>query len=209
MPAAVRRYPLQEGEAEDRSMQTWWRDLRMLAATALLVPVIAAADGADELALTIEQNLAGIGFRIDVRPSQAAQDLEAQGRQLELLATEAPDHPALPKLEKTYQTLQTDLANALAGAASSAARGQGAGQVPAAPEGFDAGMDQVQTLQDRAEAELFSGHPEQASGWLKQAEAQIAALESRYGSEIPPGHVPLLVAKEKLAALKDQLADSQ
>jgi hypothetical protein len=189
-------------------MQTWWRDLRMLAVMAMLVPVVAAADGADELALTIEQNLAGIAFRIDLRPYQAGRDLEEQGRQIELLATEAPGHPALPKLEERYQALETELAEALDRAASDAASGRAAGQLPAPPEGFDAGMEEVQALQERAEAELYGGDPEQAGGWLEQAEAQIAALESRYGGEIPPGHVPLLVAKEKLAALKDQLADS-
>jgi hypothetical protein len=32
-------------------------------------------------------------------------------------------------------------------------------------------------------------------------------LERRFGDELPAGHVPLLVTKEKIAALKDQLAD--
>ena len=34
-------------------------------------------------------------------------------------------------------------------------------------------------------------------------------LERRYGDELPPGNVPLLVAKEKIAALKDQLAEAK
>jgi hypothetical protein len=33
-------------------------------------------------------------------------------------------------------------------------------------------------------------------------------LERRYGDELPAGHVPLLVTKEKIAALKDQLAEA-
>jgi hypothetical protein len=177
--------------------------LRTLAAAAMLWPALALGDGADDLALTIEQNLAGIAFRLDMRPAQAAQDLEAQGRQLELLATEAPDHPALPELERTYQTLQADLAAALAGAANDEAT-----TTTTPPADFDAGMEEVETLQARAEAEFVGGDPEQASGYLEQAEAQLAALESRFESKIPPGHVPLLVAKEKLAALKDQLAAS-
>jgi hypothetical protein len=174
--------------------------LRTLAAALVLWPAVVLAEGADDLALTIEQNLAGIAFRLDLRPEQAAHDLEAQGRQLELLATEAPDHPALPDLEQTYATLQADLAAALAG---------GAGAIPTAPEAFDAGMEDVEALQARAEAEFVGGHPDQASGYLQQAQAQLDTLEQRYASEIPAGHVPLLVAKEKLAALKDQLADSQ
>ncbi len=190
-------------------MHIGWRDLQLLVATVMLAPAIAVAQGADDLALTIEQNLAGIAFRIETRPSQAAHDLEAQKRQLELLAKEAPDHPSLPQLEQTYQTLQDDLATALAGAASGAASGEGAGQTPTPPEAFVAGMEEVETLQARAEDELFGGHPERANSYLQQAESQIAALENRYGPKIPRGHVPLLVAKEKLAALKDQLADSR
>ena len=57
--------------------------LRLLAiATATLLPVMAFGQGADELASTIEQSLEGIEFRLDIRPQQAASDLEAQGRQL-------------------------------------------------------------------------------------------------------------------------------
>jgi hypothetical protein len=37
----------------------------------------------------------------------------------------------------------------------------------------------------------------------------MAGLEQRYGAELPPGHVPLLVAKEKIAALKDQLTEAK
>ena len=186
-------------------MRTGWRDLRMLAAALTLVPLLAAANGADELALTIEQNLASIAFRLDLRPYQAGQDLEEQGRQLELLAKEAPDHAALPDLEQRYQALQTDVADALARAAS----GGGAAQVPGPPPGFVDGLEEVETLQRQAEAELFGGDPDRALGYLEQSEAQIAALESRYRNEIPAGHVPLLVAKEKAAALKDQLADTE
>lgn len=41
---------------------------------------------------------------------------------------------------------------------------------------------------------------------LATAETQMAELERRYGDELPPGHAPLIVTKEKIAALKDQLA---
>jgi hypothetical protein len=190
-------------------MQTWWRDLRMLAATALLVPVIAAADGADELALTIEQNLAGIGFRIDVRPSQAAQDLEAQGRQLELLEQQAPEHPALPELKQKFSELQDGLASALASAAGDAASGGGVAQVPTAPAAFTSGMKEVDLLQRQAETEFLRGATDSAADYLQQAEAHMAELEQRYGEDLPPGHVPLLVTKEKIAALKDQLAQAK
>ena len=186
-------------------MWTGWRDLRMLAAAVMVVPLIAAANGADELALTIEQNLAGIAFRLDLRPYQAEQDLEEQGRQLELLAKEAPDHEALPGLEERYRALQAELADALA----VAARGEAAAQVPGPPEGFVTGLEEVEALQARAEAEMYGGDPGQARSYIEQSEAEIAALENRYRREIPPAHVPLLVAKEKAAALRDQLADTE
>ena len=186
-------------------MQTRWRDPRMLVAAVMLVPLLAAANGADELALTIEQNLASIEFRLDLRPYQAGQDLEEQGRQLELLAKEAPDHAALRGLEERYQTLQANLADALA-RAPRAARPPPRCRAP--PAGFVEGLEEVAALQRQAEAEMYGGDPNKALSYLEQSEAQIAALESRYRSEIPPGHVPLLVAKEKAAALKDQLADS-
>jgi hypothetical protein len=184
-------------------MLSGWRDLRVRLAAVMLVPLLAAADGADELALTIEQNLASIAFRLDLRPYQAGQDLEEQGRQIELLAKEAPDHVALPGLEQRYEALQGEVADALARASS----GESSTQVPGPPADFTTGLEEVEALQRQAEAELFGGDPEQARSYIEQSEAQIVLLESRFGSEIPPGHVPLLVAKEKAAALKDQLSD--
>ena len=174
-------------------------------ATATLLPLIAFGQGADELASTIEQSLEGIGFRLDIRPQQAANDLQAQGRQLELLEQQAPDHPALPELKAKFAELQDGLASALADAAGDAAAG-GGDQPLTAPAGFNSGMEHVGELHRQAEAEFLRGETEQAADYLEQAEAQMAELEQRYGDDLPPGHVPLLVAKEKIAALKDQLA---
>lgn len=190
--------------------QPSWQGVRLhlLAAAAVaLLPAVAIAQGADELALTIEQALSGIEFRIDVRPQQAAADLKAQGRQLELLETEAPDHPALPELKRRFSELQEALAAGLAAAASPTARSSDGSQVPSAPEAFTVGMEEVEALHRQAEAEFLRGKTEEAEGYLKQAETQMSDLERRYGDELPPGHVPLLVTKEKIAALKDQLAD--
>jgi hypothetical protein len=187
-----------------------WQDVRLrlvTSAAAALLPVVAIAQGADELALTIEQALFGIEFRIDVRPQQAAADLEAQAHQLELLETEAPNHPALPELKQKFSELQDSLAAGLAAAASPTGSSGGAAQVPTAPEAFTTGMEEVDQLHRQAEAEFLRGKTAEAAGYLKQAEAQMVALERRYGDELPQGHVPLLVTKEKIAALKDQLAD--
>jgi hypothetical protein len=180
----------------------------LIAGAAALLPVVAIAQGADELALTIDQALSGIEFRIDLRPQQAAADLEAQARQLELLETEAPGHPALPELKQRFGALQDSLAAGLAEAAKGADSGALA-PVPSAPEAFTAGMEQVDALQRQADAELLRGNTAGATDYLGQAEARMNALERRYGAELPPGHVPLLVAKEKIAALKDQLADAK
>jgi hypothetical protein len=184
--------------------------LRILAmATAALLPVVALGQGADELASMIEQSLQGIEFRIDIRPEQAATDLQAQGRQLQLLEQQAPDHPALPKLKQKFSALQDGVASALAGAAGDAAGGEDAALVPTAPAAFTSGMEQVDQLQRQAEAEFLRGKTDEAANYLQQAEAEMAGLEQRYGAELPPGHVPLLVAKEKIAALKDQLAEAK
>lgn len=183
--------------------------LRFLAVvTALLLPAVALGQGADALASTIEQSLEGIAFRLDIRPQQAAADLEAQGRQLGLLEQQAPDHPALPGLKAKFSELQDELAVALADAAGDAAAGTGAAQVPTVPAAFTTGMEQVDNLQSQAEAEFLRGKTEAAAAYLQQAEAQMAKLEQRYGDALPPGHVPLLVTKEKIAALKDQIADA-
>jgi hypothetical protein len=176
---------------------------------ATLLPVIALGQGADELASTIEQSLEGIEFRLDIRPQQAASDLEAQGRQLELLEQQAPDHPALPELKEKFGELQDGLASALASAAGDAASGAGgAAQVPTAPAAFTTGMEQVDQLHRQAEAEFLRGETDAAADDLQKAEAQMAELEQRYGDDLPAGHVPLLVTKEKIAALKDQLAET-
>ena len=177
-------------------------------AMATLLPVIAFGQGADELASTIRQSLQGIEFRLDVRPQQAASDLEAQARQLQLLEQQAPEHPALPELKEKFSELQDGLAAALAAAAGAAGAGAGAAQVPTAPAAFTAGMEQVEQLQRQAEAEFLRGETRAAADYLAQAETQMVQLEQRYGADLPPGHVPLLVTKEKIAALKDQLADA-
>jgi hypothetical protein len=78
-----------------------------------------------------------------------------------------------------------------------------------APEAFTTGMEQVDQLQRQADAEFLRGKTDEAANYLKQAEAEMTGLEQRYGAELPPGHVPLLVAKEKIAALKDQLAEAK
>jgi hypothetical protein len=176
-----------------------------LIAAAALWPGIAFGQGADELASMIEQSLAGIEFRLDVRPYQASQDLEAEGRRLELLEKEAPRHPALPALKRKYAQLQAGIA----AAAKNAANGVGAAAVPVPPAAFTEGLQQVDALQKQAESALLLEQTAEAEGYLREAERQMTGLEQRYRGAIPEGHAPLIVAEEKLAALKEQIADAK
>jgi hypothetical protein len=185
----------------------WWG--LWAAGPLMLAAVAAVGQGADELASTIEQSLDGIEFRIELRPGQAAEDLEEQQRRVELLEQQAPEHPALPEIKQKMAALQDELAASLVGAAEDAATGEGMATIPSAPEGLETGLEQVDELQSRAEAELLSGRPAEAAGYLEQAEAQMAGLEARFAGEIPQGHVPLIVAKERLATLKDQVEDAK
>jgi len=174
-----------------------------LVAAAALWPAVAFGQGADELASMIEQSLAGIEFRLDLRPYRASQDLEAEGRRLELLEKEAPAHPALPALKRKYAELEAAVA------AKKTANGGGAAAVPAPPPGFTEGLEQVNALQKQAESALLLGQPAEAEDYLAKAERQMASLEQRYRGAIPEGHAPLIVAEEKLAALKEQVAEAK
>jgi hypothetical protein len=173
-----------------------------------MLPAAALAQGADELASMTQQSLDGIEYRIDLRPKLAAQDLHEQQRRLELLEQQAPGHPDLPALREKFAGLQEQVANSLTAAAGDVATGVGASQVPTAPEGFDEGLEQVGTLHKQAESAFLIGDNGEAADILAEAEQQMAALEQRYGGDIPKGHATLIVTKEKLAALKDQLAES-
>jgi septation ring formation regulator EzrA len=192
-----------------RDRRRGWCARWRIALIAALLPAAALAQGADELASMIQQSLDGIEYRIDLRPKQAAQDLQEQQRRLELLEQEEPNHPDLPALRKKFAALQDDVAASLANAAGDAASGAGASQIPTAPEGFTKGLEQVGALQKQAESAFLIGNTAEAADYLERAESQMVALEQRYGGEIPKGHATLLVTQEKIAALKDQLAEAK
>jgi len=179
---------------------------RVWLAMAALLPAAALAQGADELASTIAQSLSGIEYRLDLRPQLAAQDLQEQQRRIELLEQQAPEHPELPALKEKFAALQEGIAASLAEAADDAATGSGATQIPTAPEAFDDGLQEVGQLQKQAETALLMGQTAEALDYLEQAEVQMTSLEERYSEQIPKGHATLIVTKEKIAALRDQLA---
>jgi septation ring formation regulator EzrA len=174
-----------------------------------LLPFAALAQGADELASMIEQSLSGIEYRIDLRPKLAAQDLREQQRRLELLEQQAPDNPALPALKQKFAALQAEIAANLADAPQDPATGGVAAEIPSPPEAFTSGLEEVDALQKQAEEHFLMGDNLEAAEFLEQAEGEIAALEQRYGDQIPKGHATLIVTKEKLAALRDQLAQAK
>jgi septation ring formation regulator EzrA len=200
---------LEEEEAMARDRRNRWCARWRIALIAAFLPAAALAQGADELASMIRQSLDGIEYRIDLRPKQAAQDLQEQQRRLELLEQEAPNHPDLPALREKFQALQDGVAASLADAAGDVATGGGAAQIPTAPEGFTRGLEEVEVLQKQAESAFLIGNNAEAAEYLEQAESQMVALQKQYGDEIPKGHATLLVTQEKLAALKDQLAEAK
>jgi hypothetical protein len=187
----------------------WRARWRIWLVAATFLPAVAIAQGADELASMIRQSLDDIEYRVDLRPEQAAEDLEEQQRRLELLEQQAPNHRDLPALQDKVRALQEGVATSLATAAKDAASGSGAALIPTAPEAFTEGLEEVGALQKQAESAFLMGETADAVEYLAQAEGQMAALEKRYGGEIPKGHATLIVTKEKLAALKDQIADTK
>jgi hypothetical protein len=184
----------------------WCARWRVWLVGAMFLPAVAIAQGADELASMIRQSLDGIEYRLDVRPEQAAQDLQEQQRRLQLLEQQAPEHRDLPALQDKVRALQEGVAESLATAAKDAASGDSAAQIPTAPEAFTEGLEEVGALQKQAESAFLMGQTAEAADYLAQADGQMAELEKRYGGEIPKGHASLIVTKEKIAALKDQLA---
>lgn len=183
----------------------WWGLL--MAGPLMIAAATALGQGADELASTIEQTLESIEFRIELRPEQAAQDLREQQRRIDLLEQQAPEHQALPEIKRRMAALEADLAASQGGVAEEEPE-TGTATVATAPEDFESGLQEVDQLQSQAETELLNGRPEEAAAYLEQAETQMAELETRFAGEIPRGHVPLIVAKERLATLKDQLGDN-
>ena len=185
------------------------RALALAVAAAALAATPASAQGPDSLAQTIDQNLSGIEFRIDLTPERTVRDVREQGRQLRLLESQAPDHPQIPELRQRIERLEAQLTEKLgddpARAASEAMTGTGttAAEVPGE---VAARLEEVDRELTEAESGLLQNAPDAAAERLARAEETLAALERDHAGQIPTGHVPLIVAKERLATLKDQLA---
>lgn len=179
-------------------------DLTQLVVTllvALPLAFSAVAQSPDELAQLIQRDIEDIAVQIQVAPTGAAQELERQKGQIEALRNEAPDHPLLPSLERRIEELDAEIVAALE------AQPEGAEQfVPLhAPAEVRRQLRQVETLQTRADREMMRGAMDNAVDYLREADGLIEAIEEEYGDRIPPGYATLIVAKERAAALHEQL----
>jgi hypothetical protein len=189
------------------------RALASAVVAAALTAAPASARGPDSLAQTIDQNLSGIEFRIDVTPERTVRDVREQGRQLRLLESQAPDHPMIPELRRRIERLEAQLTEKLgddpARAASEAMTGPGATTAAAVPGDVAARIEEVERELAEAEAGLLQNAPEAAAERLTRAEETLADIERDHAGQIPTGHVPLIVAKERIATLRDQISPSR
>jgi hypothetical protein len=191
-------------------MMRWQDGAKLVFALMLAVPFSATALGqsADEAAQVIQRNLEHVELQIRVAPTAAEEDLERQKRELDSLRGDAPDHPLLPSLEQRIGELEDEIAAALA---QQPGTGEETEQfVPLhAPAEVRCELREVETLQTRADREMMRGAEDSAAEYLSEAERLIEAIEAEYGERIPPGYSALIVAKERSAALQDQLGHAQ
>ena len=188
-----------------------WQDGTQLVFTlivAVSLAFTAVGQSPDEVAQLVQRSIEDIELQIRVAPTAAQEDLERQKRQLDTLRSEAPDHPLLPSLEQRIDELDDEIAAALEQQPETAEETEQF--VPLhAPAEARRQLRDVETLQTRADREMMRGASDSAASYLSEAESLIEAIEDEYGDRIPPGYAALIVAKERLAALQDQLGRAQ
>ena len=176
----------------------------------MAVPLVSTALGQtpDETAQVIQRSIEDIEVQIRVAPTAAQEDLERQKEHLDSLRTEAPEHPLLPSLERRVDELDAEITAALE--QQPEADGQTEQFVPLhVPAEVRRELRDVEILQTRADREMMRGASDSAADLLGEAESLIEMIEDEYGDRIPPGYAALIVAKERLAALRDQLGRAQ
>lgn len=175
---------------------------------ATLIALTALAQSAAELVPLIQQSIEDIQLEMRVDPAGAESNIAVQRERIEAVRSEAPDHPLLSSLERRIDELDEEVA----------ALRQQQSESPVTEEQFvplsvpaDVRMQlrDVEQLQTRGDREMLRGDTESAIAYLDEAESLIASIEEEYGEQIPPGYAALIVAKERLAALRDQLARYQ
>lgn len=171
------------------------------------------AEPGDELALAIEQSLDNVEFQATVAPESAARDLAEQRRRLENLKMESPDHPMLSRLTERIEAIEAEVAAALGEDEEAIEAGdvERSGLMLAIdpPPEVTFRMREIETLQTRADREMMAGQHESAARYLDEASSAIDDIEEQYGDQIPRGYAALIIAKERLDALRDQIADTE
>ena len=176
-------------------------------------PFQLAQAGPDQLAQTIDQNLAGIEFRAEFAPQRTVHELNEQKRQLRMLEGEAPGHRMIPELTERVERLEAQLAELLEdqpadpGAPAEPAPGLVGPTAP--PAEVTDRLREVDRWLSEAEAGLLQGQADAAAEHLGRADELVVEIEREYADEIPAGHVPLMVAKERLAHLREQVQGAQ
>ena len=187
-------------------MMRWQEGAKLAFMLMVAVPLSATALGQspDEAAQVIQGSIEDIELQIRIAPTAAQEELDRQKRQLATLRSEAPDHPLLPSLEQRIEELDAEITAALAQQPETDQQTEQF--VPLhAPAEVRRELREVETLQTRADREMMRGASESAAEYLSEAERLIEAIEDEYGDRIPPGYAALIVAKERSAALQDQL----
>jgi hypothetical protein len=180
--------------------------LGMLGAT--LIALTALAQSADELVTLIQQSVEDIQAEMRVDPAGAESTLALQKDRIETLRSEAPNHPMLSSLERRIDELDEEVA--------ALRESQSESPVPeeqfvplSAPADVRMRLRDVEELRTRGDREMLRGETDSAVAYLDEAESLIATIEEEYGDQIPPGYAALIVAKERIAGLRDQLARQQ
>jgi hypothetical protein len=180
--------------------------LAALGAMLFAFPVL--AQSADELVPLIQQSIEDIQLEMRVNPARAQMELAQQRDRVETLRSEAPDHPMLSSLERRIDELDEEVAAARDSQSDSAASEEQF--VPLiVPADVRMQLRDVKQLQSQGDREMMMGRMDSAVAHLDEAESMIATIEHEYGDQIPPGYAALIVAKERLAALRDQLVRQQ
>lgn len=175
---------------------------------AMLIALSAFAQGADELVPLIQQSIEDIQAEMRVDPVGAQSTVALQKERLDVVRSEAPDHPMLSSLERRLDELDEEIAALRAGQAESPVVEEQF--VPlTVPAEVRMRLRDVQQLQTQGDREMMRGEMDSAVAYLDEAEALLATIAEEFGDQIPPGYAALIVAEERLAALRDQLARYQ
>jgi hypothetical protein len=174
---------------------------------AMLVALTALAQSADEMVQLIQQSIEDIELEMRIAPSSGEESLARQRDRLDTVRSEAPEHPMLSSLERRLDELDEEIAAARESTSATTGEDQ---YVPIrVPADVRMQLRDVKELQTRGDREMMRGEMDVAAEYLDEAESMIEAIEDEYGDQIPPGYAALIVAKERLDALRDQLARQQ